>query len=235
MVAVSRALVVPLRSQEEWEEILHKERETKKEEEIFAPIKANQQNKKVDREKEQESTVNISQSTPSPKLISQLDKLRYLQEMYKQHLKQKELKRKNTTSMSNKIHCYRISMIVEAQKQPQVTRRTATIVTFATTPPEAQLYLKIKPTETDTQGNTGATVDGNKSILKRTIPAGPKITVPAQVEQAKSVPKVQSAPSYASLFSELRAPHASPITRWCVHRHKRRCAPRAIPKIIAPA
>ena len=41
---------------------------------------------------------------------------------------------------SYEVHCYCISMIAEAQKQLQVTRRTATIMTFATTPPEAQLY-----------------------------------------------------------------------------------------------
>ena len=52
MATVPRVLVEPPMSQKEWEEILHKERETKKEEEILAPIKADQQNKEVDREKE---------------------------------------------------------------------------------------------------------------------------------------------------------------------------------------
>ena len=92
-------------------------------------------------------------------------------------------------------------MIAEAQKQPQETRRTATIETFATTSPEAQSYLKDIPATTVTQGNTGVTVDGNTSILKNEHPAGPQMTIPSQVKQ--TVPRMEqksSAPSYASLF-----------------------------------
>lgn len=83
--------------------------------------------------------------------------------------------------MTDEVHCYRIQMIAEAQKQPQETRRTATIVTFATTPPEAQSYLEDNPATTVTRGNIGATVDSNIFILKREHPA-PQMTVPAQVQ-----------------------------------------------------
>ena len=69
--------------------------------------------------------------------------------------------------MLNENYWYRLKLITEANATARnqtdaATRRPATVVTFAPTPPEEQAYQKNGLTTTVTRGITGGTVDGKK-------------------------------------------------------------------------